>query len=102
MTIRELHTESRREHLRKKVFLKAELRCGNNAASCDILNMSAGGAKVVTSLKVTTGSSVTLNLDPFGELPGEIVWQNGEEMGINFQKDPEQIAEIVLGIALYG
>lgn len=98
----ELKTESRRQHPRKKVFLRAELRSGNDAAPCDILNLSAGGARISSTLKVSAGSRVILNLEPFGELPGEIVWQNGEEMGINFQKDPAQIAEIVLGIALYG
>lgn len=94
--------QGRRSSERKKVLLKAKLVIARESYDCDILNISTGGAKIQCAQKIESGTKVVLNLDPFGEFSSEVVWQRGDEAGIRFEQGSENIAEVVLGIAIYG
>ena len=92
----------RREHVRKTVFLTAKLSACGQSVTCEIVNISSGGARLNMSRQVAFDTGITLNIGPFGEFVGEVVWQNGMEVGVRFLGDSEQISEMVQGIAMYG
>lgn len=92
---------SRRKHSRNSVLFKAKILFENQSIDCEILDISAGGARVRGKRQLEYGLSVILNLDPFGEIPCEIAWQKGQNLGMKFQGDPVEIAEIILAIAVY-
>jgi len=92
---------SRRKHSRNSVLFKAKILFENQSIDCEILDISAGGARVRGERQLEHGLSVILNLDPFGEIPCEIAWQKGINLGIKFQGNPEEVAEIVLAMAVY-
>lgn len=92
---------SRRKHSRKSVLFKAKISFEEQNINCEILDISAGGARTKVARQMKHGLHVTLNLDPFGEIPCEIAWQKGQTLGMKFQGDPEKVAEIVLAMAVY-
>jgi hypothetical protein len=63
---------SRRKHSRNSVLFKAKILFENQSIDCEILDISAGGARVQSKGQLEHGLSVILNLDPFGEIPCEI------------------------------
>jgi c-di-GMP-binding flagellar brake protein YcgR len=92
---------SRRKHSRNSVLFKAKIFFDKQSISCEILDISAGGARARVQRQLKHGLHVTLNLDPFGEIPCEIAWQKDQNLGMKFQGDPVEIAEIILAMAVY-
>lgn len=84
-----------RRFTRRSVLWAGELRTGGRGLACRVQNISAFGAKVRLlepfSARV---SKVTLQVERYGEFPGEVVWQEGQILGISFNDDPEDVAQI--------
>ncbi|MFQ6017532.1 MAG: PilZ domain-containing protein [Kiloniellaceae bacterium] len=84
-----------RETTRVLVLWSGRLYSGNKDVECRILNISMGGAKIHVTAASGFVSPVTLRIDRFGEFSCEIVWQDGEYMGLNFLDEPQKIGEII-------
>ncbi len=89
-----------REHARSAVFWSGAVRGGREDVECVVLNMSPGGAKVrLLKRFVGDGSPVILHVDRLGGYTCEVVWVEGNTMGLRFLRDPSQIAgEIEQGL----
>jgi len=87
----------RRNHKRKPVLWSARLESREGSASCIILDLSAGGAKLRGISPASRKDEVTLVIDRFGSLRAEIMWARMGLLGIRFLDTPEQIAEIIGG-----
>lgn len=89
-----------REHTRAAVFWSGAVRGGREDVECVVLNMSPGGAKVrLLKRFVGDGSPVILHVDRLGGYTCEVVWTEGNTMGLRFLRDPKQIAgEIEQGL----
>ena len=92
---------SRRKYSRQPVLFKAKIFFDEQSIDCEILDISAGGARAKVQQEIKHGSHVTLNIDPFGEISCEIAWQKGQILGMKFQGNPVEIAEIILAMAVY-
>jgi hypothetical protein len=86
--------KEQRHYPRTSVLWSGRLNTGARAADCRILNISARGVKVRLLEPFEPASVVSLNIDRFGEFPGDVVWQYGDFIGIRFRDDPADIAEI--------
>jgi len=95
----EARAKEQRRHIRKHVLWAAQLETKDGPFSCIILNVSRSGAKLRLTAPSLQQQPVTLVMESYGTLAAEIVWQNGDKMGIRFVADPEQVARI-LGDAL--
>lgn len=80
----------RQQHPRSAVLCPAKIQSGDRQIDCEILNLSAGGAKVRVSQSFDYEPSVSITIDDFGTYPCDIVWQDGEHLGIRF---PESVRE---------
>jgi hypothetical protein len=91
---------SLRGHTRSAVFWSGALQAGRQNVECIVLNMSPGGAKIrLLKRFVSDGSPVILHIDRLGGYTSEVVWLEGNSMGLRFLKDPKQIAvEIEQGL----
>lgn len=91
---------SMRTHTRSAVFWSGAVQDGRQKVDCIVLNMSPGGAKIrLLKRFVNDGSPVILQIDRLGGYTGEVVWLEGNTMGLRFLKDPKQIAaEIEQGL----
>lgn len=89
-----------REHSRAAVFWSGAVRGGREDVECVVLNMSPGGAKVRLLKRFAgDGSPVILHIDRLGGYTCEVVWVEGNTMGLRFLRDPGQIAgEIEQGL----
>ncbi|MGF1609097.1 MAG: PilZ domain-containing protein [Kiloniellales bacterium] len=87
----------RRRHVRSSVLWSAELCSGIRRVKCEILNISASGAKLHASSQFPSGTEIVIRSDRFGEFRAEVVWQDSEtgNMGVQFLEDEERIAEVI-------
>ncbi|MBI5884240.1 MAG: PilZ domain-containing protein [Elusimicrobia bacterium] len=69
---------------------------------CLIVNISPGGAKVSTDKRFGQAKNVRLRIGKFGSFGGEIVWRSDSELGLRFTHDPQEMNEVIVGLALYG
>ena len=87
-----------REHrrfTRTAVLWSGELRSSVRSADCRVLNVSAFGAKVRLLECLDHDQRVTLRIERFGEFPSDVVWNDGEILGISFHDDPEDVAHVL-------
>ncbi|MBV9522659.1 MAG: PilZ domain-containing protein [Alphaproteobacteria bacterium] len=82
--------EQRRYH-RTTVLWPATLLCRNNSFACVIFNISASGAKVMIKNTLEMKMPVIISSTRFGDVAGEIVWQNPSALGVRFLAPPEEI-----------
>ena len=93
---------NRREHARKSVLAEAIIEYGGNETRGKVHDISVGGAKIEAQLPADAKSPVNLKINQFGAIPADIAWQRGNQVGLKFRSDPEQVAEMLAAIAIYG
>jgi hypothetical protein len=91
-----------REHERRDVLVEARIMDGTVWHDCRIINISVGGAKLSIGCEFRQGSMVRLQIASFGEFSGIVSWQRSEEVGVKFTHDPAELADVVMGLAMYG
>ncbi|GAA3998296.1 PilZ domain-containing protein [Sphingomonas humi] len=87
---------AQRQHRRVQVALPAFLVIGGRRYSVQILDLSAGGAKIdCGTALVVAGASVTLNWGGAGA-QGEVRWREGREAGLKFavEIDERDVADL--------
>ena len=90
-----------RAHERKDVLFAAEIVSGDIATTCEIVNVSFGGAQVRTAKSLAPGSTVDLSIEPFGSYKTEVRWCRKPDVGLKFTDDQTKVAELVMAIATY-
>ncbi len=97
---------SRRQDERYPSLLNAKLSHGDQIFQCRIKNISVGGAMVELDREIDqeidAKGPVKLNLGAFGEFACDIIWQNKTRLGLTFLDGTGKMAEVVMGIAVYG
>jgi hypothetical protein len=91
----------RRKHLRKETLWHGTLRTAAGPIACNVLNLSARGAKVEVA-GVAEGDSVTLVMEPLGEFLGVVMWQRDGKAGIRINEHRSSRTEITLPRSLSG
>ena len=88
---------------RKELQLQAKLIVSGASHAVRIVNISSGGARLGldSDMQFTEGGDVLLDLDRLGSLQARAVWQRGQQLGIRFAGDPESMAEVIMGLAMY-
>lgn len=78
--------EDRRLHPRVPVALPAFLQVDKERHSVQILDLSAGGAKVNCPASIAVGTSVTLDCGTLGRT-AVVRWHNGGLFGLSFDSE---------------
>lgn len=73
----------RRAYPRVEIALPALLQAGSTRHAVQLLDLSAGGAKLNCPIGLQTGTEVMLDCGTLG-LRAVVRWQNGELMGLSF------------------
>lgn len=60
---------------------------------CVALDLSLGGARIRVQGKLEMQEHVALVLAKFGRFPGQVVWRNDAEAGLQFSDAPEEVAQ---------
>lgn len=86
----------RRAYPRVPIALPAFLQANGKRLAVQLLDLSAGGAKLNCPFSLAVGTAVTLDCGSFG-CGAEVRWQNGDFLGICF--DSELDVREVLALA---
>ena len=85
----------RQRHPRTAVLCQAKLASGEQAWDCEILDISAGGAKIRLTTPLGPGAELSLTIGSHGTFPVQVMWQNGQYLGVAFLCDLETSIELV-------
>ena len=96
------NAHDKRKYERQTVLVEAKIQDGRAWHDCRIVNISVGGAKLRINRQFITGAAVLLHIGHFDQFSGTVVWQQTDEMGVKFTHDTTEIAEVVMGLAMYG
>ncbi len=94
--------DDKRAYPRRTSLTEARVMEDGRWYDCRIINISAGGAKLMVGRSFARDTEVVLEIGKFGRFRGSVVWSGDEELGIKFNHDPAEMAEVVMGTALYG
>lgn len=84
--------EERQRFTRQAVILAAKLRDSQGSVPCDVLDLSAGGAKVQASVDFPVGAEVQLEIGELQSFHATVAWCQGAFLGLNFHESPENVA----------
>jgi len=82
--------------------MAGRLQCCGAWTDCEVVNISAGGARLRVREAYSQGQELCLEIGSCGPFPGVAVWVRGEELGVKFSRDPAETAEALIGLATYG
>ena len=88
--------EDRRRHPRSMVAWSGVLRDDRGAVKFDVLDVSAGGARLRTSRTLRMNTKVMLDIDRVGGFLGEVVWLDPDRAGIRFLEDPRDVSYAII------
>ena len=91
----EKHPPETRRFDRTTVLWSGELVYREQIVACVIVNISAGGAMVRAEDTAFFMTTVVLRNSRIGDLAAEVLWRQGDEVGLKFADDPEMVAEII-------
>jgi len=91
-----------RSHARRAVRITGRLFSDGVWQDCEVINVSAGGAKLHVVSACRPGQELRLEIELCGQLPGVAAWVRGDELGIKFTGDPAETAAALIGLATYG
>ncbi len=93
--------DQRRAH--ERVASRAEVRIGTDDRwqECRLINISVGGARLQLAEPLAATQPI-LDIVGYGRFRATVAWQQGNDVGIRFDHDPEEIAQVVVGLATYG
>jgi len=96
-----LDLAERRRHMRLKTSFLGTLHpdAASLAANiCDVLDLSASGARIRPVDPMPDAPLVTLGIDRFGLFPAQVVWRHGGEVGLQFLQSPVMVAHSMRGL----
>ncbi|HSR71250.1 MAG TPA: PilZ domain-containing protein [Kiloniellales bacterium] len=91
--------EGSRRATRVQVLWSGRLVTREKEIGCRVVNVSLTGVKVHMSDRTLMPSPVTLRIARFGDFPCEIIWREGEYLGLSFFDDRKRIEETI-GVAV--
>ncbi|PCI61627.1 MAG: hypothetical protein COB37_08045 [Kordiimonadales bacterium] len=83
-----------RNFRRRSVLWPAQLLIGQHSFTCQIWNLSLGGARVRIDLPFQEGTSLRLVIADRGEIPSVVAWSVEGSMGLKFQVGKNVVREM--------
>ncbi|MBF0248740.1 MAG: PilZ domain-containing protein [Alphaproteobacteria bacterium] len=93
-----------RQHRRQRMAMSGKLQSADDETAtqdCKLVDMSVGGARVEAHLTDQCRSCV-LAVDKFGKFRAQVVWKKAPYVGLKFNESEESVAEVLIGMAVYG
>jgi len=91
-----------RSHARHTVLVAGRLWSGNEWQTCEVVNVSVGGAKLRVLGIYCKDQELVMEIKSCGKFPGVVAWVRGDEVGLHFTGDPAEIAEALIALATFG
>lgn len=95
-------TAYERDHPRGIFCTKMEIRIDELWCDCVLINISASGAKLYVGKSVNRGKEVVIKFGELGEFNATVAWSHGDEAGVKFDHDPDQMNSLILQLESLG
>lgn len=76
--------QDRQRHVRTATLLPGRLVADETTYSCEMLNLSIGGARLRVESLPERLDRVTVQIDGYPDMSGYVVWRTGSEVGVEF------------------
>lgn len=87
----------KRKFKRMPTLLSGCLMDGDRNADVVVLDVSVNGAKLRVPADFECSATVNLKIDRFGTFPADVIWREGNRLGLKFVDSPETIAQYIPG-----
>lgn len=86
------------------VGMMCELTAGDIRIQCMTRDVSTGGVRLTPKELngLREGGKVTIAFEKLGVFKAEIVWTSSPDIGVRFEKDPSEMANVVEAMVMYG
>ncbi|HEY0666403.1 MAG TPA: PilZ domain-containing protein [Gallionella sp.] len=91
--------DNQRIYPREPVRTKSKLKVDDQWHDCVVTNISAVGVRLYMRMSVAIGKAVRIQIDELGPYDATVVWCEGDETGLRFDHDPEEIAGLMVALA---
>jgi len=91
--------DNKRYYPREPLRAKAKLLVGDFWHDCLITNISAVGVRLYLRMNVAVGKEVRIQIEELGPYDGTVVWCEGDETGLRFEHDPDEIASLMKALS---
>jgi hypothetical protein len=82
---------NRRTFRRRSVLWPAKIIVGNYEFSCQVWNLSLGGARVRVDIPLRVGVDVSLSVMSRTAIPAIVAWTEEEALGLEFCTEADEI-----------
>jgi len=80
-----------RDFRRRSVLWPGKLAVGKHELSCQVWNLSLGGARVRIDLPIQEGTELKLNVAGRGEIDAVVAWSHDGSLGLDFLTGPDPV-----------
>jgi hypothetical protein len=87
--------DNNRSFPREPIRSKARLNVDGHWHDCVITNISAVGVRLYLRMNVAADQAVQIQIDELGPYDATVVWSEGDETGLRFNHDPDEIASLI-------
>lgn len=94
--------ENIRASERFDVLFASEILYCDKTIPCEIRDISVGGLRVTANWTAPRAEAVVVKIDKAGDFQARVVWVRDGEVGLEFDDDPDRLAELVTTMATYG
>lgn len=92
-----------RKSKRHTINVPADLLFENIRYPAQVMDISAGGAKIMFErATLPEQSRVAIDLPFLNQLPAVVVWINGKHCGLKFKDEQNRVNEFLYNLATYG
>ena len=87
--------QDQRQFARAGLFWSGNLAWEDDKVDCLILDMSASGARVKIKRPLRSRRDLAFWVPRFGEFRSDVMWRDGNVIGLKFHQDPQQVSEAI-------
>ncbi|MBL4837893.1 MAG: PilZ domain-containing protein [Kordiimonadaceae bacterium] len=79
---------------RRSILWPAKLILGRHTISCQIWNLSLGGARIRVDLPIKEGTELILSIEGRGDISSVVVWVEEDATGLDFNVPSSTISKM--------
>jgi len=91
-----------RDFPRETFCAKMEINVDGVWSDCVLINISASGAKLYAGKDMQRGKDVIIKIGDLGEFYATVAWVHGDEMGVKFDHNPDEINQMMIKLESLG
>ena len=94
--------EPDRDYFREAIRAKTKIMIDELWHDCEIVDISPTGAKLRIDRKTSRGMAVFIKIGEFGPFSATVARCMGNEVGVKFDRDPQEMTRVLIKLSSNG